>query len=93
MCRILRSYACYYNDIRTHRSLDKDAPIERSKTFLTDIGYQAPPRAVDMPRALSASEAAAVDVRNAGGKKTSANILGDGGAVVGSWTFTPQAAT
>src|SRR5467141_1529669 len=25
--RILRSYACYYNGIRTHRSLDKDAPI------------------------------------------------------------------
>jgi transposase InsO family protein len=27
--RILRSYACYYNDIRTHRSLDKDAPVSR----------------------------------------------------------------
>jgi hypothetical protein len=27
--RILRSYACYYNRIRTHRSLDKDAPISR----------------------------------------------------------------
>src|SRR5664279_902605 len=26
---ILRSYACYYNDIRTHRSLDKDAPAVR----------------------------------------------------------------
>src|SRR4029077_3101521 len=25
--RILRAYACYYNDIRTHRSLDKDAPV------------------------------------------------------------------
>src|ERR1019366_2174899 len=24
--RILRTYARYYNDIRTHRSLDKDAP-------------------------------------------------------------------
>src|SRR6476646_4552358 len=24
--RILRAYARYYNDIRTHRSLDKDAP-------------------------------------------------------------------
>jgi hypothetical protein len=36
-------------------------------------------------------QAAAQDVRSAGGKKTSANILGDGGAVVGSWTFTPQA--
>jgi transposase InsO family protein len=28
--RILRSYARYYNDIRTHRSLDKDTPISRS---------------------------------------------------------------
>jgi transposase InsO family protein len=27
--RILRTYACYYNDIRTHRSLDKDAPVSR----------------------------------------------------------------
>jgi transposase InsO family protein len=27
--RILRSYASYYNKIRTHRSLDKDAPIGR----------------------------------------------------------------
>jgi hypothetical protein len=28
--RILRSYAGYYNDIRTHWSLDKDAPVSRS---------------------------------------------------------------
>src|SRR5258708_3466511 len=27
--RILRSYADYYNEIRTHRSLDKDAPVTR----------------------------------------------------------------
>jgi transposase InsO family protein len=27
--RILESYARYYNDIRTHRSLDKDAPAFR----------------------------------------------------------------
>ena len=27
--RILRAYASYYNDIRTHRSLDKDAPLPR----------------------------------------------------------------
>jgi transposase InsO family protein len=27
--RILRSYTRYYNDIRTHRSLDKDAPVSR----------------------------------------------------------------
>ena len=27
--RILEIYAHYYNDIRTHRSLNKDAPISR----------------------------------------------------------------
>ena len=27
--RILRSYASYYNNVRTHRSLDKNAPIWR----------------------------------------------------------------
>ncbi len=28
--RILRAYASYYNDIRTHWSLDKDAPVSRA---------------------------------------------------------------
>jgi transposase InsO family protein len=28
--RVLRSYAQYYNQIRTHRSLDKDAPLSRT---------------------------------------------------------------
>ena len=28
--RILRSYARYYNEIRTHRSLHKDAPVSRA---------------------------------------------------------------
>jgi hypothetical protein len=27
--RMLQSYARYYNEIRTHRSLDKDAPLSR----------------------------------------------------------------
>ena len=27
--RILRAYADYYNGVRTHRSLNKDAPISR----------------------------------------------------------------
>ena len=27
--RILNSYADYYNDVRTHRSLRKDAPVSR----------------------------------------------------------------
>jgi transposase InsO family protein len=29
LLRILRSYARYYNDLRTHRSLDEDAPVSR----------------------------------------------------------------
>jgi transposase InsO family protein len=28
--RVLRAYSGYYNDIRTHRSLEKDAPVSRS---------------------------------------------------------------
>jgi transposase InsO family protein len=27
--QMLKSYARYYNDIRTHRSLDKDVPVTR----------------------------------------------------------------
>ena len=27
--RLLRAYASYYNEIRTHRSLDKDVPVSR----------------------------------------------------------------
>jgi hypothetical protein len=27
--RILKSYAKYYNRVRTHRSLNKDAPVSR----------------------------------------------------------------
>src|SRR5712664_3772579 len=27
--RVLKSYAGYYNETRTHRSLDKDAPVSR----------------------------------------------------------------
>jgi hypothetical protein len=28
--RILKSYAHYYNGVRTHRSVNKDAPVSRS---------------------------------------------------------------
>jgi len=28
--QILMKYAAYYNELRTHRSLDKDAPIHRA---------------------------------------------------------------
>ena len=27
--RVLKSYARYYNGVRTHRSLNKDAPVSR----------------------------------------------------------------
>jgi transposase InsO family protein len=36
--RILRSYARYYNDIRTHRSLDKDAPSHRPVQRIGIVG-------------------------------------------------------
>jgi transposase InsO family protein len=39
--RILRAYARYYNDIRTHRSLDKDAPVSRPVQRTGSIRSQA----------------------------------------------------
>ena len=33
------------------------------------------------------------DIRASGGKKTSGNINGDGGVLLGSWTYTPQASS
>jgi hypothetical protein len=35
--RILRTYARYYNDIRTRRSLDKDTPVSRPVQRITSI--------------------------------------------------------
>ena len=44
--RILRSYARYYNDIRAHRSLDKDAPVsrpvQRTGKFTRDTWWTSP---------------------------------------------------
>ena len=39
--RILRAYARYYNEIRTHRSLDKDAPVSRLVQRTGTIGSYA----------------------------------------------------
>jgi transposase InsO family protein len=38
--RILQRYADYYNKIRTHRSLDKDAPAFRTMQRLGNIASQ-----------------------------------------------------
>jgi len=38
--RILRSYARYYNEIRTHRSLNKDAPQPRAVQRIGNIKSQ-----------------------------------------------------
>jgi transposase InsO family protein len=35
--RILQIYARYYNDIRTHRSLNKDAPVSRQVQWTGSI--------------------------------------------------------
>ncbi len=39
--RILRCYAHYYNDMRTHRSLNKDAPISRAVQRIGNIKSHA----------------------------------------------------
>jgi transposase InsO family protein len=39
--RILRTYAHYYNEIRTHRSLDKDSPVSRSVQRIGSIRSHA----------------------------------------------------
>src|SRR5215468_1291086 len=39
--RILQSYVEYYNKIRTHRSLDKDAPAYRPVQWLGNIASHA----------------------------------------------------
>ena len=39
--RILQAYARYYNDLRTHRSLDKDAPFSRPVQRSGSITSQA----------------------------------------------------
>jgi transposase InsO family protein len=39
--RILRAYARYYNDVRTHRSLDKDAPVSRPVERIGSINARA----------------------------------------------------
>jgi hypothetical protein len=40
--RILRAYARYYNDIRTHRSLHKDTPVARPVLRLNHLGRTKP---------------------------------------------------
>jgi hypothetical protein len=40
-----------------------------------------------------ALDLAAHDIRRNGGAKTSGNILGDGAVVLGTWTYTAQAAS
>ena len=37
LCRILKKYATYYNELRTHRSLNKDAPIHHAMQYVGRI--------------------------------------------------------
>jgi transposase InsO family protein len=39
--RILKSYADYYNSVRTHRSLNKDAPVSRQTQRIASIKSHA----------------------------------------------------
>ena len=47
--RILRCYAHYYNEVRTHRSLNKDAPISRAVQRIGDHKIARPPRRTSSP--------------------------------------------
>ena len=46
---ILRAYARYYNDIRTHRSLDKDAPAFRPIQRIREHHVTSDPRWASSP--------------------------------------------
>jgi transposase InsO family protein len=46
---ILRTYARYYNHIRTHWSLDKDAPVSRSVQRIGSINFTRDPRRSSSP--------------------------------------------
>src|SRR6476660_5687426 len=39
--RVVKSYADYYNNVRTHRSLDKDAPVTRQIQRIGSIKSRA----------------------------------------------------
>jgi hypothetical protein len=47
--RILQAYARYYNDLRTHRSLDKDAPFSRPVQRIRKHHVTATPRRIASP--------------------------------------------
>ena len=47
--RILRCYAHYYNEVRTHRSLNKDAPISRAVQRIGDRQITRRPRRTSSP--------------------------------------------
>ena len=63
--RILTRYAAYYNELRTHRSLKKDAPIHRAVQHVGRIVHapdRSPARAASAPlRSRSRLPPAALD--------------------------------
>ena len=50
-------------------------------------------RQIETMWAQRGAELAASAVRRAGGAATSGNMISDGGVSIGSWTYTPQAAS
>jgi transposase InsO family protein len=40
LCRMLKSYADYYNGVRTHLSLEKDSPVSRAVERAGHIRYR-----------------------------------------------------
>ena len=49
-------------------------------------------RRAEVAHAARSAIFAAHDVQKAGGQATSGNVVMDGGIVIGSWSYTPQAA-
>ena len=62
--RVLRNYASYYNQVRTHLSLDKNAPDPRCPQKLgpirshTNFGWAAPPICKGLATVLKVEEGA-----------------------------------
>src|SRR5258708_2760193 len=53
--RVLKSYADYYNCVRTHRSLDKDAPVTRQIQRIGSIKSRAMLGGLVLPKLQSAA--------------------------------------
>jgi hypothetical protein len=76
--RILTKYSAYYNELRTHRSLDKDAPFHRA---IQHVGRIIPrPSSADFITIIAASDFRYRHVRLGGIRKGATLCPGDSGS-------------